>query len=79
MDTPENSLETLSLALEQDPNNPQLLLQRGKAYHRAGRFDHAYNDFIAVLAADPDNAEAREYLKLLKEIFAFHYVDLYNP
>lgn len=79
MDTLENNLESLSLALEQDPNNPQLLLQRGKAYHRAGRFDHAYNDFVAVLATDPDNAEAREYLKLLKEIFAFHYVDLYNP
>lgn len=79
MDTPENNIETLNLALEQDPNNPQLLLQRGKAYHRAGRFDRAYNDFVAVLAADPENAEAREYLKLLKEIFAFHYVDLYNP
>ena len=79
MDTLENKLEALTFALEQSPNDPKLLLQRGKAYHRAGRFDQAYNDFVAVLTADPENAEAREYLKLLKEIFDFHYVDLYNP
>lgn len=79
MDTPENNLESLNRALEEQPHDPILHLQRGKEYHRAGRFDLAYNDFVAVLAADPDNAEAREYISLLKEIFAFHYVDLYNP
>lgn len=81
MDTkqPENKLAELDRALEAAPNDAQLLLQRGKLHHREGRFDLAYNDFIGVLALDPNNAEAQGYLMLLKEIFAFRYTDLYNP
>ena len=75
MDTLDNKLEALTFALEQSPNDPQLLLQRGKAYHRAGRFDQAYNDFVAVLTADPENAEARDNPKSPQKIYPLHSDD----
>lgn len=46
---------------------------------RGGTFDKALNDFMQVLRLDPENTEAQQYSLLVKEIFAYHYVDQFNP
>lgn len=60
-------------------DDAQLLLQRGKLYQKAGVNDKALNDFLKVAELDPENEEAREYIKMLRKIFAFRYMDYYNP
>ena len=37
------------------------------------------NDFNRALALDTDNAEARQYVEMAREILEFRYKDLYNP
>lgn len=72
-------IEQLTDAIGSNPDNAQLYLQRGKLYHQGGTFDKALNDFMQVLRLDPDNTEAQQYSLLVKEIFAYHYVDQFNP
>lgn len=56
-----------------------LYLERGKLYNRNGVFDKALNDFLKARELDPANTEAQSAITMLREIFAFHYVDYYNP
>ncbi len=57
----------------------EFYLARGREHHREGRFGEAYNDFLRANELDPENTEAREFLGLLKEIFAFRDPERYNP
>lgn len=56
-----------------------LYIERGKFYNRTGQFNKALNDFLKAQELDPDNAEARTYITMLREMYAFRYVDYYNP
>lgn len=75
----EGEIVVLTQEIEQQPDDYTLYMERGKLYHRSGRFDCAMNDFIKVHEIEPSCVEATEYIVMLKEIFAFRYVDIYNP
>lgn len=72
-------IEQLTDQIGSNTNDADLYLQRGKLYHQCGTFDKALNDFMQVLRLDPENTEAQQYSMLVKEIFAYHYVDQFNP
>lgn len=72
-------LAELSAEIEKLPGNASLLMERGKLYQKAGINDKALNDFLKVVELEPANEEACEYVKMLREIFAFRYMDYYNP
>lgn len=61
------------------PSTAEGWLARGRRLGREGRMGDALNAYIRVLELDPANSEAAERVKMLREIFAFHYVDYYNP
>ena len=52
------AIAQFTLALEQQPNNPEALLQRGFAYERAELFAEALADYSAVIASDPSAEKA---------------------
>lgn len=72
-------LAELTAEIENSPDSAPLLMERGKLYQKAGINDKALNDFLKVIELDPSNEEAREYIKMIREIFAFRYMDYYNP
>ena len=74
-----DEITALNSAIEQRPDDARLLIRRGKLLHRTGRFDCALNDFLRAKRLCPDNPEADAYIALLREIFAFRHLDLYNP
>jgi lipoprotein NlpI len=75
----ETKLAELNLCIECEGASALLMMERGKLYHKAGVNDKALNDFLKVVELDPTNREAREYVKMLRDIFAFRYMDYYNP
>lgn len=62
-------------------HNPEIagLMTRAAEHYRRNEWGAALNTCNKVLELDPDNAEAREYRKMIEEILAFRYTDIYNP
>lgn len=87
MDTVNNSasrIDELTRAIESAPTQASLYqaslyMERGKLHHQQAHYDLALNDFLRVQKLAPDNTEAQEYILLLREIFNFRNLDLYNP
>jgi len=81
MDRKQLEYEVIALdrAIDTDPADAQLYLQRGRLYYSLGQMDSALNDFVRVRELDPENVEASEYVAMISEIFEFHYQDIYNP
>jgi len=75
----QNEIIRLTHEIDFAPEEISLLTERGKLYYRSGTFDKAMNDFVRVRAIESDHLEAGEYIRLISEIFAFHYQDFYNP
>ncbi len=69
----------LTEALEQNPKDDALYVERGKLFHQKGQFARAQNDFQRAAALNPDNREAESYIELIQEIFNYRYKDIYNP
>lgn len=55
---PQAAIEILSQALQQQPNNPQLLLSRAMASEQLDNLDDFEADMRAVLRVEPDNPSA---------------------
>lgn len=72
-------IEVISEALEKNPKDEMLYLERGKLYHQKGEFHKALNDFTKAAAINPQNKEADSYIEIIQEIFSYRYKDLYNP
>ena len=75
----QNEIIRLTREIDRSPDDASLHAERGKLHYRGGAFDKAMNDFVRVRAIDPAHVEAGEYIRLISEIFEFHYKDLYNP
>ena len=71
-------LARLDAMIERSPS-AVLYIERGKLYNRNGMKDKALSDFLKAVKLDPENAEAQNYITMLREIFAFRYLDYYNP
>lgn len=52
------AIEMLTQALQEQPNNPQLLLSRAMAAEKLDQLDDFENDMRAVLRVEPDNPSA---------------------
>ncbi len=70
---------SLNAAIEQDPQNARLYLERGTCQYRSGSWGDAINDFQRCLALDPENTEAMQLKDMVYEILQYRYTDIYNP
>lgn len=68
----------LTLQLQDDTNNVDLLVERGKLYLKLERRDLALNDFNAILKIDKDHVEADSYILLITAIDDYFYNQTYN-
>ncbi len=73
-----NTIEKLTELLGSEPDNTNLLIERGKLYHQAGEHHKALNDFIRASEIAPENKEARAYINLLNNIFEYTYMEKFN-
>ena len=77
-DDPSRTLEELNAALQQSPDNPDLLVQRGRLLWRLNRRGEAISDYEKAAAADPDGP-AKLLLEHTNSIMDFFNPDLLNP
>lgn len=75
----ESRLAALTARLEAEPENVELLVERGKLRYRHNEWGEALNDFNRALRIDAEHREAREFARMVQEILAFRYKDIYNP
>lgn len=75
----ESRLAALTAGLEAEPENIELLVERGKLRYRHNEWGEALNDFNRALRIDAEHREAREFARMVQEILAFRYKDIYNP
>ena len=52
------AIERFNAALQASPDNKEILMERGKAYYRQGKFSQAFEDFRHVYALDPTGEAA---------------------
>ncbi len=77
--SPAAHIAALTAEIGEHPDDPALYIERGKLRYRSNEWGPALNDFNRALQLDPQQTEAREYVRLVQEILAFRYTDLYNP
>lgn len=77
--TNSTSIEQLNQLIDADPNNIQLLIERGQLYHKMQIWGKALNDFNHVLELDPRNQIACTYKEMATQILSFRHTDLWNP
>ncbi len=75
---PGEALVLLDNVLAVEPDDPQALFLRGKAYWRLGNRSRATSDYAAAAALDPDSP-AVQALEQARAIEAFFNPDLLNP
>ncbi len=63
----DNSIASLSLALELDPDNKLALVTRGSAFLKLNNFDMAVKDFDRVIELDPNYARAYHLRGIARE------------
>ena len=73
------SIAALSARIDAGTADAALYVERGRLHFRLNEWGAALNDFNRALALDTDNAEARQYVEMAREILEFRYKDLYNP
>ena len=74
-----SQIVALNARLDAEPDNIEMLLQRGQLHYRRQEWGDAINDFNKVLKIDPSHHEARQFVEMVEEILAFRYKDIYNP
>lgn len=71
-------LQTLSKHLQDNAEDEQAFVDRGRLYWALGRRSEAINDYLAAQRINPEG-KARELLKATYEILNFYNKDLFNP
>lgn len=71
-------LQMLSERLEQDSEDEEALIERGRLHWSLGNRSEAINDYLAAQKLNPEG-KAKELLKATYEILNFYHKDLYNP
>ena len=67
----------LDEALQKDPDNIRLLLNRAKLYRQLQKFGDAFNDLQAIIKQNPDHQEAKSLLNLTRSILQGQQLDIY--
>lgn len=68
----------LTLHIEQEINDIEKLVERGKMYMKIERRDLALNDFNRVVSLESEHVEANSYILLLTAIDDYFYNQTYN-
>ncbi len=74
-----SQIVAINARLDAEPENVELLLQRGQLHYRRNDWGAALNDFNKILKIDPRHREAHQFAELVQEILSFRYKDIYNP
>ncbi len=74
-----HKIMSLTAAINQDEQNAELYIERGKCHFRQQAWGSAINDFRRASELNPENREARQYIEMTQEILEFRYKDIYNP
>ena len=61
LDVEKAKITDFNKAIQIDPNDASVYLDRGLAYHDEGQYDRAIDDYNKAIALDPNNASAYEY------------------
>ncbi len=78
-DAAQRRKDTLDKMIGQGGAGAQAYLERGRLLYRRSQYGEALNDFLQAGQLDPDNPEAREYIRMLRDIFEYRNMDIYNP
>lgn len=76
--TPQQALEVLNELLADTPDDPELLIARGKLLWSLGRRGESMSDYERAAAVDPDGP-ARLLIEHSNAIMDFFNPDLLNP
>lgn len=80
MESKENvEINKLTQQIDDKPNDFNLYVCRAKLYYKLGQFDKSLNDFVVADEIEPNNVEVLGYIDMLKEVFDYRYMDIYNP
>lgn len=76
--SPESLLLRLTEEIDESPT-AELYIARGGWHQRHGAHGEALNDLNRALELEPENCEAQEHKRMIEQILAFRYTDIYNP
>lgn len=71
-------IKELTVKLENDNNNLDILIERTKLYLKLEKRDLALNDLLRIIEIEPDHIEANSYILLVKSINDYFYNQTYN-
>lgn len=71
-------LQALSGRLQDNAEDEEAYIDRGRLYWALGRRSEAINDYLAAQRINPEG-NAKELLKATYEILDFYNKDLFNP
>lgn len=78
-DAAQRRVDALDGLIGQGAAGAPAYLERGRLLYRRSQYGEALNDFLRAEELDPDNTEAREYIRMLRDIFEYRNMDIYNP
>lgn len=71
-------IDRLTRLIEANPQDEQLLLERGKQYWQQRDIPHCFADYDAAIRLNP-KSPARQLKEMALQILAFYNRDMYNP
>ncbi len=75
----EKEIELLTERVNSSDKNAEIHIERAKLYLRLEQFDKALNDFIIASEIQPESAEIKQHINMIKSIFNYRNIDIYNP
>lgn len=75
----DEALEMLHEILQNETENVEALLTRGRIFYQQQQWGNASNDFATILEIDPLNKEATTQLAMTKNILNYFNPEMFNP
>lgn len=66
-----SKIALVNSSLENNPQDIDLLLERGRLNYRQQQWEASMNDFQRVLQIAPEHVEAKQYIEMMQEILGF--------
>ena len=67
--SPASRIAALTARIAEAPDDTELYIERGRLHYRLGEWGPALNDFNRVLALDEGHVEARQFARMVQEIY----------
>ena len=72
-------IEALTAKVDNSPRSAELYVERAKRYLLLEQFDKALNDYIMASEIEPKDTEITQSIEMIKSIFNYRNIDIYNP